>query len=250
MNALVFTGTNQPLEYKTFDLPEVTEDKVVVNLKAAALNRRDLWITKGLYPGIVAPTILGSDGAGLLDDGRAVLINPNVDWGSNPAIPSQSFNILGLQNPGTFAEQVVVGADRVHDIPSHLDFEKAAALPLAGLTAYRAVFTQGGLKEGDSILITGVGGGVALLAMQFAVAAGAKVVVSSSSAQKRARALEMGAVEAVDYREKGWSKQLGKSFGQFDVVVDGAGGDNFKYLVRLCKPGGTVVSYGSIMKFL
>lgn len=243
MKALILEGKNQTIQYKDMPNPEPGQGEVVVQLKAAALNRRDVFITQGLYPGIKFPIILGSDGAGLYNN-REVIINPNNDWGDKPEYQSKKYHILGLPQNGTFAEQVVVNEDRLVDKPNHLSWEQAAALPLAGMTAYRALFTKGKLQKGDDLLITGIGGGVAQFVLQFAVAIGANVYVTSSSDEKIERAKELGAKGGANYRKDNWNEQLSEQAGSFDVIVDSAGGSGFTPLLKLCKPGARVVIYG------
>jgi len=243
MHAIVLEEKGKPLQYREFPDPKPREEEVLVDLKAAALNHRDVWITKGLYPGIQTPGILGSDGAGT-QDGRAVLINPNIGWGDRLAHQRKDYTILGMPKHGTMAEQVAVGADRLHDKPGHLSWEEAAALPLGGLTAYRAVFTRGQLQAGDKVLISGIGGGVALFAFQFALAAGAEVYVTSSSEEKLRRAQEMGAEGGANYRADGWDKKLKGMAGGFDLIVDSAGGPGFARFPKICNFGARIVSYG------
>lgn len=243
MKALILEGKNQTVQYKDVPNPKPGQGEVVVQIKAAALNRRDVFITQGLYPGIKFPIILGSDGAGLYNN-REVIINPNNDWGPNDAFQSKKYHILGMPKNGTFAEQVVVNEDRLVDKPMHLSWEQAAALPLAGMTAYRALFTKGKLEKGDNLLVTGIGGGVAQFVLQFAVAVGANVYVTSSSDEKIARAKELGAKGSANYRKDDWNEQLSKQAGAFDVIVDSAGGSGFTPLLKLCKPGARVVIYG------
>lgn len=244
MQALVFTAQGQPLAYQT-DYPEPTAGpgEVVVDVKAAALNHRDVYITQGLYPRIVTPIILGSDGAGTVD-GRAVIINPNIGWGEQERFPDRRYTILGMPSPGTFAERVVVARDRLVDKPPHLSFEQAAALPLCGLTAFRAVFTKGELATGQRVLITGSGGGVALSALQFALAAGARVWVTSGSNDKLAKAQALGAEGGANYRTEDWDQTLVQQARDFDLIIDGAGGAGFQRLVKLAAPGGRIVVYG------
>ena len=170
MKALVLKQTKSPLELE--DRPDLSPaaDEAVVTLKAAALNRRDYWITQGMYPGINPPVVMGSDGAGNVSRlgadvdpawlDREVLINPALDWGNDQAAQGDHFSILGLPKDGTFATEVAVQASQLHAKPAEMSWQEAAALPLAGLTAYRAVFSQGNLKPGDTMLITGIGGGV------------------------------------------------------------------------------------------
>ncbi|MEM7346440.1 MAG: alcohol dehydrogenase, partial [Chloroflexota bacterium] len=169
MKALVFKGVNQPFSYEEVANPEAEDGWVVVEVKAAAFNHRDNWITKGMYPNMQAiadPAILGSDGAGLVGD-REVIINPNIDWGDDDRFPLPEYEILGMTERGTFAEQVKIRASHVVDKPAHLTFEQAAALPLGGLTAYRVLFSRCKAQPGEKVLISGVGGGVALFACQF-----------------------------------------------------------------------------------
>jgi len=246
MKALVLEGKNQALQYKDVENVQPAEREVIVQLKAAALNRRDYFITQGLYPNIKFPCILGSDGAGLYNN-REVIINPNNNWGNNSNFQSKEYHILGLPKQGTLAEFVAVNPDRLIDKPSHLTWEQAAALPLAGMTAYRALFTKGQMRPDDKVLITGIGGGVALFAMQFAIASGAKVFVTSGSSEKIAKALEMGAAGGVNYRDDNWSQELAARAGGFDVILDSAGGESFIPLPKLCNPGGRIVIYGGTL---
>lgn len=243
MKALILKEINQAVTFDHFDTPEAGENEVLVELKAAALNHRDVWITKGMYPNIVTPIIMGSDGAGLAGE-EEVIINPSIDWGENPAFPGKNYQILGLPTHGTFAELVKVERKQLFPKPAHLSWEEAAALPLAGLTAYRALFTKGQLRKGENVLISGVGGGVALFACQFALAAGANVFVTSGSSDKIERAIAMGAKGGVNYNEEHWDKSLKTISGGFDVIIDSAGGDGFAQLVKCCNPGARVCFYG------
>ncbi len=246
MKALVLKSKEEPFFYDDWKEPDPGEDEVVVDLQAAALNHRDVFITQGLYPGIQYPSVLGSDGAGVVD-GREVLINPAMNWGDNPRVQSDDFHILGLPRNGTFAEKVAVPEDKIYDKPGHLSWGSAAALPLAGLTAYRALFTRGLLQSGERLLITGIGGGVALLAMQFAMAAGAEVWVTSSANKKIDHASAMGAKGGANYQSEDWEGELRQQAGSFDLILDSAGGEGFAKLVKLCRPGGRLVTYGGTL---
>lgn len=229
--------------------------EALVRVRAAALNHRDVWIGKGKYAGIRLPAVLGSDGAGVVEQvgpgvdagwkGLKVMVNPCLDWGDNPEAPAEGWRILGMPDAGTFADFVKVPAKNLAPMPAGLGFEEAAALPLAGLTAYRSLFTRGGLKPGEKILVTGVGGGVAQVLMQFALAIGARVYATSGSPEKLARALEAGAAGVANYREDGWSAALLKAGGPFDLIVDSAGGPGFTQLLDLARPGGRVVFFGA-----
>lgn len=242
MKALVFTEYKAPLAYQDVKEPVVKEGQKLVKIQAAAFNRRDFWITLGLYPGIIPNVILGSDGVGEVD-GEQYIINPNVEWGKDD-LPSKNYSILGMPVNGTFAEYIAVDADRLVKKPEHLTTEQAAALPLGGLTAYHAVFGKCQLKKGEKILITGVGGGVSQMAVQLAIAAGAEVYVTSSSEVKILKAMEWGAKGGINYTKEDWAKRLAKNTGGFDVIIDSAGGEGFKDLLRVAKTGGRIGIYG------
>ena len=243
MKALVFVNKENPLAYQEVDPPQATNGQVIVDLKAAALNHRDNWIQKGMYPGLQDATILGSDGAGVVDR-REVIVNPSLNWGDDQRFPAGDFQILGMPTNGTFAEQIAVMPDRLHDKPAHLSMEQAAALPLGGLTAYRALISRCQVQPGEQVLISGVGGGVALLACQFAIAAGAEVYVTSSSPEKIQAAVDLGAKGGANYTEENWSRSFGKETGGFDVIIDSAGGPGFADLVKLTRPGARIALYG------
>ena len=254
MRAAVFEGVRRPLVVKEVPDPSPGENEVLVELKAAALNRRDLWILDGLYPGITTDVVLGSDGAGVVLEvggglsanlvGQEVIINPGWHWGASDRAQSEEFRILGMPENGTFAERICVPVEYVYPKPKHLSWHEAAALPLAGLTAYRATFTQGELGPGEKLLVTGIGGGVATFALLFGVAAGAVVAVTSSSEEKLSRAREHGARYGYDYTVPDWAKALLEELGPVDVVVDGAGGTGFLHLIDVLAPGGRLVNYG------
>jgi len=242
MNALVLLEKDQALTFQSLPDPIPEPGEVVVDLKMAALNHRDVFITQGFYAGIRYPIILGSDGAGIFN-GEEVVINPGINWGDNPRFQGPNFQILGLPTNGTFATKVAVPLQQVHPKPAHLSWQEAAALPLAGLTAYRALFTQGQLQPGERVLVTGIGGGVALFALQFAKSPGAEVWVTSSSREKMDKALALGAKGAVNYTNTDWIKELSAT-GGFDVIIDGAGGEGLGALLKVCRPGARVVVYG------
>jgi len=254
MKAVILSSKDSPISIDDIPAPEQHEDNILIALQASALNHRDVWISKGLYAQIQYPVIPGSDGAGiviasaskLIPNGSRVLINPNINWGDETSTQSSKYEILGMPTQGTMAEMISVPAHRVHAIPEHLTFEHAAALPLAGLTAYRAVFTKGFIQSGQSVLITGIGGGVALMAMQFAIAAGAHVYCTSGSQSKIDKAIELGAKGGANYKEEGWERQLHSSIPQgFDCIIDSAGGEQWNQLTGLLKAGGRLVFYGA-----
>lgn len=255
MQAIVLQELNAPLVAEQRSDPTPEKNEVIVELKSSALNRRDYWITRGMYPGIKLPVVLGSDGAGeVIQIGsglgnfwanRQVIINPGWDWGNDERFQSDAFRILGMPDDGTFATQVAVPAEYLHDKPAHLNWQEAAALPLAGVTAYRAVFTQGKLTTNQNVLVNGIGGGVASFALQYTLAAGANVFVTSSSAAKREQAVTLGAKAAFNYTEENWHKQAKATCGMMDLIIDSAGGDGYNALLDLARPGGRIVNYGA-----
>jgi zinc-binding alcohol dehydrogenase/oxidoreductase len=257
MKAAILSGIDQPLVFQDAPDPHPGPDEAIVNVAAAALNHRDVWIQKGRYGGLKFPIILGSDGAGVVSAvgegvdpawvGQEVIIDPGMGWGDNPRAQSRDFRILGMPDDGTFAQFVKAPVANLHQKPQHLTWEGAAALPLAGVTAYRALFTRAALHDDDRVLINGVGGGVALVALQFAVACGATVYATSSSDEKLARAVELGAAGGANYRQADWAKRLKEQVGGFDLIVDSAGGEGFDTLVDLAVPGGRIVTYGATL---
>lgn len=254
MKAIVLEAPDKPVILKEVEKPALKPGEVLVKIKAAALNRRDYWITVGKYAGLKYPTILGSDGAGIVyqvgDDKHKylldteVVINPGYNWGDDERFQSKEFKILGLPDDGTFAEYVKVGADQLFPKPAYLNWEQAAAVPLGGLTAYRALFVKGKAKKGDKVLITGAGSGTGTIALQWAVAAGCKVFVTSGSGEKIERAKQLGALAGVNYHAQDWAEQLQHLAGGFDVIIDSALGDEFGKLPDLCNPGGRIVFFG------
>jgi NADPH:quinone reductase-like Zn-dependent oxidoreductase len=237
--------------------PQPRAGEVVVRLKAAALNHRDVWIRRGLYAGIKLPIILGSDGAGEVAAvgaevdpslvGRAVVLNPSLDWGPDERVQGPQYRILGLPDDGTYAQFIKVPAGNVYPKPAALSFEEAAAIPLAGLTAYRAVVTRARVEAGETVLVTGIGGGVSAFAFQIAKHLGARVLATSGSDAKLARARELGADGVANYRTQDWAKEIrALSDGQGpDVVIDSAGGETFEHALEIAKPGGRIVTYGA-----
>lgn len=256
MKALVLHDKNQPLLLQ--DIPDLVpgDNEAIVQIHAAACNHRDLWIQKGKYAGLQYPIVLGSDGSGIVTAtgyngdahwiGKEVIINPALNWGNELSHQhAKDFKILGLPDAGTFAEYVKIPVANLVAKPSHLSFEEAAALPLAGVTAYRGLFTRGRLQTNEKLLITGIGGGVALFALQFAVAANAHVYVSSGDEEKIRRAIALGAIAGANYKTKEWADKLLDKAGPFDLIIDGAGGDDIGHLLNLASPGGRIVFYGS-----
>ena len=255
MKALVLTSKEDGVVFNEhYAQPVAQAGEVRIKVLAAALNHRDVWITQGQYAGIKYPTILGSDGVGIIESvgegvssefiGQTVIINPNNQWGDSQRYQSKQYHIMGLPKDGTLAEFVVVDADKIRLAPAHLTIEQAAALPLAGLTAYRALFGRAQLQAGEKVLISGIGGGVALFAMQFAIAAGAEVYVTSSSEEKIAKAVQLGAKAGVLYNQENWQKAFVKTYGEMGIVIDSACGNGFAALIDVLGFGGRIAFYG------
>lgn len=254
MRALVLVEEGV-LKLQEIPKPEIKSGKALVRIKAAALNRRDQWLREGKYPRIKYQCILGSDGAGVVEDvgdenekdwiGREVIINPNIDWGSNPDVQSKNYRILGMPDHGTFADYILIDTDRLCEMPDHLSFEEASAIPLGGLTAFRAVFTHGRLKHKDRVLISGFGGGVAQFAFQFAVKEGAETFVTSGKDTKIQKAVSMGAKNGFNYNNENWMESISKEISGFDLILDSAGGEQFNDLVKLLNPAGRLIFYGA-----
>lgn len=257
MKALLLTTAEGPKSPKITEVetPTPAAGEVRVSLKAAALNHRELWVSRGLYPGMKLPAIMGADGAGVVDAvgegvdaaliGKEVVLYPASHWGDNPAYPSDAFGCLGMPYAGTFAEYICVPADAIAAKPAGFSFGEAAAVPLAGMTAWRALTVKAQLKAGEKILITGIGGGVAVWALTFAVAMGAEVYVTSSSQEKIDQAIAMGAKGGVNYKEEKWGKALAKLSGGIDVIFDGAPTGSSMQYARAMNMGARVVIYGS-----
>jgi len=234
-------------------MPKPVKDEVLIRMHCAALNHRDLWLLNGQAKpneGIA----LGSDGSGVVEDvgddadpllvGAEVVINPSLEWGPNPVVQGHSFRILGYPDNGTFAEYITISKKYIFEKPGHLSFQEAAAVPLSGLTAYRALFNKARLRANDKVLITGIGGGVALWLLQFAVAYKARVYVTSSSDEKISKAIGMGAVAGYNYKDPEWPARAQQEAGGFDIIIDGAGGPQFHHYVEIALPGGRIVNYG------
>ncbi|CAL1705392.1 unnamed protein product [Somion occarium] len=250
---------------ETKPVPKLGKGYVLVKINAAGFNHRDLWIRKGQYPSIIHGSTFGADGAGVViasGDENDPLVNkrvflvPTRGWENDPYAPeSPKFTILGgggFMSPlGTFAQYVVVERDQVIPSPDHLDDEHISAWPVGGVTAWRAVVINALVKKGDNVLITGIGGGVALIALQLCVALGANVYVSSGNEEKIRKAVSLGAKGGVNYKADDWSSELEallrKQQGPtaaLSAIIDSGGGDLMTRLGRLLKSGGRVVVYG------
>jgi NADPH:quinone reductase-like Zn-dependent oxidoreductase len=243
MQAYIIKEINQPPFKTEVAIPVPNDDEALVKISASALNHRDVWITKGQYPGIKLGAIMGADGCGTWE-GKEYVINPGLDWGSDEAYQALNFRVLGVPDDGTFADYICIPKKYLHEKPSYLTVEEAAALPLAGVTAYRALVVKTKPKAGDKVLISGIGGGVALFAMQYAIALGCDVYVTSGTEDKIEKAISLGAKGGYLYHDAEWPKKLMADIGGVDVVIDSAGGSGFNNLVKVCHPGARISFYG------
>jgi NADPH:quinone reductase-like Zn-dependent oxidoreductase len=220
--------------------PVVPDDWTVVDVKAAALNHHDVWSLRGVgLPPERLPMILGCDASGLDSDGNEVVVHAvisNPDWHADETLdPGRT--LLSEQHPGTLAERVAVPRRNVVAKPASLSFEEAACLPTSWLTAYRMLFTQARLKPGDSVLVQGAGGGVSTALISLGRAAGLRVFATSRSEQKRARALDLGAHDAL---EPGARLPY-----RVDAVMETVGAATWSSSVKSLRPGGTLVISGA-----
>ena len=244
--------------------PKVGEGEVLLEVRSAALNHLDIWVRKG-RPGLALrmPHVLGSDAAGIVVElgsgthgvkvGDEVILNPGLSCGCcESCLRGQqseciSFSIVGAGKPGTFAEKVAVPSCNVFPKPAHLNFDEAAALPLVYQTAWRMLMTRAGLKPGETVLIHGIGGGVALAALQLAKLAGAEVIVTSSSDEKLSKARAIGADHAVNYKSVDnvatEVKDITEGRG-VDVVIDAIGAGTWDTNFNLVRRGGRIVLCG------
>lgn len=254
MRAVLFKQKELPLVIESIKKPIPTKDQVLIRLHNAALNHRDLWIIREQTQHFPNGIVLGSDGAGVIEEvgedanalliGAEVMINPSLNWGTNPIVQGDSFKILGFPDNGTFSDYILIPKQYVFEKPQYLSFVEAAAVPLSGLTAYRALFSKARLRAQEKVLITGIGGGAALWAMQFAIAYNARVYVTSGSTEKIEKAKALGASAGFNYKDPNWSEQAHKETGGFDIIIDSAGGSDFNKLIDLALPGGRIVNFG------
>ena len=231
--------------------PVAGSGEVVVSLRTAGINRRDLGIPnrRGDEAGGL---VLGSDGAGVVESigsevgtvsvGDEVIINPALRWNVNSDAPPEGFDILGMPDNGTFADKVVISADQVEIKPNFLSWEEAGVLALAGMTGYRALFTKGNIKEGETVFIPGAGSGVATYLISFAKNIGARVIVTSRSEEKRQQALALGADRALDTNAN-WQDELAGE--TVDLVIDSVGRATFTRSLEILKKGGRIVVFGA-----
>jgi NADPH:quinone reductase-like Zn-dependent oxidoreductase len=220
--------------------PVAPDGWTTVTVKAASLNHHDLWSLRGVgLKEEQLPMILGCDAAGHDEDGNEVVAHAVISdpqWtGDETLDPKRS--LLSERHQGTFADKVIVPKNNVIAKPASMSFEEAACLPTAWLTAYRMLYTQGGLKAGDSVLVQGAGGGVATALIVLARAGGLRVWATSRDEAKRAKALEIGAHEVF---ESG-----ARLPGKVDAVMETVGRATWTHSIRALRPGGAIVISGT-----
>ncbi len=264
MKAIFFTqhGGNEVLQYGDRPDPVAGPGEVHLVVRAAALNHLDVFVRNGI-PNVPLPQIPGADGAGIVDSvgegatgvtvGDRVLIQPGLFCGAcefcrgGEQSICVSFGILGEHTAGTFAERVVVPARNVFPIPEGLSFAQAAAFPLAYQTAWRMVVGRAAIRPGETVLIHGVGGGVAWAALEIALLCGARVIATTSDDAKAGRARAAGAELVVNYRSEDVAQAIRRHTAKrgVDVVVDMVGEATWMTSVRSAARGGRIVTCGA-----
>ena len=220
--------------------PEVPDGWTTVTVRAASLNHHDLFSLRGV--GLreeSLPMILGCDAAGLDEEGNEVVVHAVISdpsWSGDETFDPRR-SLLSERYQGTFADKVAVPRRNVVPKPASLSFEEAACLPTAWLTAYRMLFTRGGLRAGETVLVQGAGGGVATAAIMLGRAAGLRVLATSRDEAKRKRALEIG---AHDVFESGARLPV-----KVDAVIETVGRATWSHSIRALRPGGRIVTSGT-----
>lgn len=238
-------GGPEVLRYKEAPDPDPGPDDVLVELRAASLNHLDIWVRKGL-PSVPKPRILGADGAGIVISGNGfragdrVVINPGLDHGDG------RITVVGEHSDGTHAELIALPRSQVYAIPNSLDFETAAAFPLVFETAYRMLVTKAALQEGEWVLVWGIGSGVSTASLAVAKALGARVIVTSSSSAKLARARELGADAAFDHNADDVVAGVKEvSGGGAHVVIEHVGEATWKRSLDAARTNGRICVCGA-----
>ena len=264
MKAVFFRrhGGNEVLEYGDWPDPRPAAGEVVVDVRAAASNHLDIFVRDGI-PGVPLPQVPGADGSGVVGEvgtgvegltpGDRVLIQPGLFDGTCEFCRAgeQSlcvrFRIVGEHAPGTFAEKVAVPARNLFPIPENLSFEQAAAFPLSHQTAWRMIVGRGGVRPGDTVLIHGVGGGVAWAALEIAIVCGARVIATTSSGAKADEAREAGAELVIDYTAEDVAEAVRRHTAKrgVDVVVDSVGQKTWMTSLKAVRRGGRIVTCGA-----
>jgi NADPH:quinone reductase-like Zn-dependent oxidoreductase len=232
-------GGPDVLRYEDAPDPEPGPDEVLIQLRAASLNRLDLWVRRGL-PSVPKPRILGADGAGIDPSGRRVVINPGLEHGDR-------ITVIGEHTDGTHAELIAVPASNVYPIPEGVSFEEAAAFPLVFETAYRMLVTRAGLREGEWVLVWGAGSGIGSAALVIAKALGARVVATSSSDAKLELARGLGADAVVNHVKGEVVEAVKEATGGpgADVVVEHVGEATWQTSLQAARAHGRIAVCGA-----
>lgn len=218
--------------------PDVPPGWMVVHVRAASVNHHDLWSLRGVgLSRELLPMILGCDAAGVDSDGNEVVVHSVIGATGHGVNPGERPSLLTENYQGTFAERVAVPQWNIVPKPDELTFAEAACLPTAWLTAYRMLFTKAQARPGDSVLVQGAGGGVATAAIVLGSAAGLRVFATSRDAEKRSRALELGAEVAVESGARLPHK--------VDAVLETVGAATWSHSLKSLRPGGTLVVSGA-----
>ena len=242
-------GGPEVLRYEEAPDPRPGRGEVLVRLRAASLNHLDVWVRKG-FPSVPKPRILGADGAGVvealglgsegLEQGAPVVINPGIEQLDG------TIHVIGEHTQGVHAELAAIPVANVYPLPERLSFEQAAAFPLVFETAYRMLVTRAALREGEWVLVWGIGGGVATAALQLAKALGANVIATSSSDDKLGQARELGADATVNHETEDVALAVKDACGAgVHVVVETVGEATWTRSLQAARPGGRVVVCGA-----
>ncbi|WP_027962964.1 zinc-binding dehydrogenase [Halalkalibacillus halophilus] len=239
------------LNYREIEEPNMEDYQVKVSIKYVGLNRRDLAVTTRHDPKD-GPLIIGSDASGVIQEvgtkvqkwnvGDEVIIHPGTGWDENSDAPPEGFQITGFPDHGTFSDYMVVNENDLSKKPKHLSLEEASVLALAGLTAYRALFTRGSLKAEDTVMLPGIGSGVLTFMLKYAKSVGSRVVVTSRHQHKLEQAKELGADIAIA-TESDWNEELKNE--NVDLLIESVGKATFNKSLGIIRKGGTIVTFGA-----
>jgi NADPH:quinone reductase-like Zn-dependent oxidoreductase len=243
-------GGPDVLRYEDAPDPEPAAGEVLIALRAASLNRLDVWVRQGL-PSVPKPRILGADGAGVVaglgegvtgfEEGQRVVINPGLEHGDG------RITVVGEHTDGTHAELIAVPAENVHPLPDSLSFEEAAAFPLVYETVYRMLVTRAGLREGEWVLAWGVGSGIGTAALALGRALGARIIATSSNDEKLAKASQLGAEVTVNHASEDVAARVKEATGGHgaDVVVEHVGEATWQTSLAVAAPSGRIAVCGA-----
>lgn len=250
------------LKYEDIPMPNINQNQCLIKIKAAALNHLDIWVRKG-FPGVPLPMIMGSDGAGIIEEigtnisefsvGNRVLIQPLTYCGScrwckqNKENYCEKWGIFGENQDGTQCEYMAIDADHLRIIPSGMSFEEAAAFPLVAETAYAMLIERANIQKGETVFVWGASSGVGSMAIQIAKAMGCKVLTTVGNVKKRDFAEKLGADLIVNYKDDDIIKIVKEFTGRqgVDVVVEHVGTKTWETSLRILGRGGRIVTCGA-----